>query len=78
MEHNHSSVSRRQIQYHLTVRLKLCWEESFFMAVILMHVTGQNTHMISYIHIYIYSLLQGFIANLHKNQLPVGLLAQLA
>ena len=43
-----------------------------------MHVTGQNTHMISYIHIYIYSLLQEFIANLHKNQLPVGLLAQLA
>ena len=27
-----------------------------------MHETGQNTHMISYIHIDIYSSLQGFIA----------------
>ena len=27
-----------------------------------MHVTGQNTHMILYIHIYIYSSFQGFIA----------------
>ena len=63
MEHSHSSVSRRQNTVSFDRVTETVLRGIFFYGCnFKMHVTGQNTHMILYIHIYIYSSFQGFIA----------------